>query len=223
MATQQSSSPSIEANTTIDIYNFTTTYDFSSDLEFRKGLGTILGHPAQPASDAEVVSGDDVVLQAKCFYISRFVLSNSINDVLGGWSSANLPSEDDRKRNIIPSIDFKLYRDWLIEHRLNTTTETPAENSNTENSNTAVATSSTQSTSIPPQEEKRESKDAEPTYPSSFAHIVELITNNQPIPGIEEIPDTVLAGHDEPSKAAKRRKPWEKDVEAEAIGSDNQV
>lgn len=69
MATEQSSPPPAEA----DIYNFIHTYDFSSDLEFRKGLGIILGHP-EPASDADVASNNDVVLQAKCFYISRFVL-----------------------------------------------------------------------------------------------------------------------------------------------------
>uniref|UniRef100_A0A093UQK0 Uncharacterized protein n=1 Tax=Talaromyces marneffei PM1 TaxID=1077442 RepID=A0A093UQK0_TALMA len=195
MTTQQSSSQATEA----DIYKFISTYDFSSDLEFRKGLGTILGHPEQPASDAEVAGADDVVFQAKCFYISR-------------------------KQNISPSIDFKNYKNWLREHdELNTTTETAAENSNTEDSNAAVATSSTQPTSAPPQEEKKEGKDVEPAYPPSFAHIVELITNNQPIPGIEEIPDTVLAGHDEPSKVTKRRKPWEKDVEVDVVGNDTQV
>ncbi|GAM40618.1 hypothetical protein TCE0_039f13100 [Talaromyces pinophilus] len=193
MATEQSSSPSTEA----DVYNFVHTYDFSSDPEFRKGLGTILGH-GRPASDAEIASGDDVVLQAKCFYISR-------------------------KRDLSSSLDFRNYKNWLSEHGLNATTNTPAESSKTEDSNTAVATSSTQSTSEAPQEEKKESKNAEPAYPSSFAHIVELITNNQPIPGIEEIPDTVLAGHDEPSKATKRRKPWEKDVGAEVVSSENQV
>ena len=64
------------ATTTGDLYNIVYRYDFSSDPEFRKGLGTILGR-TEPASDAEVASGDDVVLQAKCFYISRFVFSIS--------------------------------------------------------------------------------------------------------------------------------------------------
>lgn len=49
----------------------------------------------------------------------------------------------------------------------------------------------------------------EPAYPSSFAHIVELITTGQPIPGILEIPDTVLTGHDTASSKPRRRKPWE--------------
>jgi hypothetical protein len=78
MTTQQSSSPSTEANPTTDIYNFIHKYDFSSDLEFRKGLGIILSHP-EPASDVEIASDDDVVLQAKCFYISRFVLPNQFH------------------------------------------------------------------------------------------------------------------------------------------------
>lgn len=51
----------------------------------------------------------------------------------------------------------------------------------------------------------------EPAYPSSFAHIVELITTGQPIPGIQDIPDTVLSGHDISSEKPRRRKPWEKD------------
>lgn len=102
-------------------------------------------------------------------------------------------------------------------------TEIPAKSSNSEDANAAITTSSAQPILAPPQEEKKDNKNAEPAYPSSFAHIVELITNNQPIPGIEEIPDTVLAGHDEPSKATKRRKPWEKDVAAEVVGSEDKA
>jgi hypothetical protein len=48
-------------------------------------------------------------------------------------------------------------------------------------------------------------------YPTSFAHIVELITTGQPIPGIKDIPDTVLAGQGTQSEKPRRKKPWEKD------------
>lgn len=62
------------ATTTTKLYEYIASYNFSSDLEFRKGLGTILGHPETPVSDSELLKEDDnVVLQAKCFYISRFV------------------------------------------------------------------------------------------------------------------------------------------------------
>ncbi|KAI9815675.1 MAG: hypothetical protein M1827_002071 [Pycnora praestabilis] len=46
-------------------------------------------------------------------------------------------------------------------------------------------------------------------YPTSFAQIVDLITTGQPIPGIQKIPDTILAGKETPSTTSKRRKPWE--------------
>lgn len=54
-----------------------------------------------------------------------------------------------------------------------------------------------------------------PAYPMSFNRIVELISTGQPIPGIKEIPNTILEGEASHLKAATRRKPWEKPVTAE--------
>lgn len=57
-------------------------------------------------------------------------------------------------------------------------------------------------------------------YPTSFAHIVELITTGQPVPGIKEIPNTILEGQGTQAEKPKRRKPWEKDEPAVAAGGD---
>jgi hypothetical protein len=46
--------------------------------------------------------------------------------------------------------------------------------------------------------------------PASFAEICELIAEGKPIPGIKDIPDTVLEGQSTVSQATKRTKPWEK-------------
>ncbi|OAL44788.1 hypothetical protein IQ07DRAFT_521441 [Pyrenochaeta sp. DS3sAY3a] len=48
-------------------------------------------------------------------------------------------------------------------------------------------------------------------YPTSFAQIVELITSGQPVPGIKDIPTTILTGQGTEAVKAKRKKPWEKD------------
>lgn len=47
-------------------------------------------------------------------------------------------------------------------------------------------------------------------YPSKYAEIVELIMSGKPIPGIIEVPDTVL-GKDAASVSSseRRKKPWE--------------
>ncbi|KAJ5238693.1 hypothetical protein N7468_003312, partial [Penicillium chermesinum] len=92
-----------------------------------------------------------------------------------------------RKESIKPPIDPSAYKKWLVSLA-------------NEPQNPAPTPSPT---------------DAEPAYPSSFAHIVELITTGQPIPGIQEIPDTVLTGHDTSSDKPRRRKPWEKDEKDE--------
>lgn len=46
--------------------------------------------------------------------------------------------------------------------------------------------------------------------PASFAEICELIAEGKPIPGIKDIPDTILEGQASESQATKRTKPWEK-------------
>lgn len=46
--------------------------------------------------------------------------------------------------------------------------------------------------------------------PATFAEICELIAEGKPIPGIKDIPDTILEGQASESQATKRTKPWEK-------------
>ena len=50
----------------------------------------------------------------------------------------------------------------------------------------------------------------DPSYPSSFAAIVDLIARNEKIPGVEHIPDTVLSPSlSKPNTTVLRKKPWE--------------
>lgn len=48
------------------------SYSFTSDPEFANGLSIILGHPDTPATEVEMNRDDDLVLQAKCFFFSRY-------------------------------------------------------------------------------------------------------------------------------------------------------
>lgn len=68
---------------------------------------------------------------------------------------------------------------------------------------------------IPHHEPEVEQKTA--PYPPTFAQIVALITSNSPIPGIKEIPPTVLTDYCSEPVLPKRRKPWEEDVPEEVI------
>jgi hypothetical protein len=44
----------------------------------------------------------------------------------------------------------------------------------------------------------------------SFDEIVRLITSGEPIPGVREIPNVVVAEQDSGSTTTPKRKPWEK-------------
>ena len=50
-----------------------------------------------------------------------------------------------------------------------------------------------------------------PPNPIRFDEIVALITSGKPIPGIKDIPPTVLSDQATKPAASRRRKPWEKD------------
>jgi hypothetical protein len=55
--------------------------------------------------------------------------------------------------------------------------------------------------------------DAEAEPPRlSYQEVVELIQSGKPIPGIKQIPDTVLDGRGTQSTQRRRRKPWEKET-----------
>jgi hypothetical protein len=45
----------------------------------------------------------------------------------------------------------------------------------------------------------------------TYAELVNLIQTGAPIPGIKDVPDTVLTGQASSSAATKRRKPWEQE------------
>lgn len=59
-------------------------------------------------------------------------------------------------------------------------------------------------------------------YPTSFSQIIDLITNGQPIPGLKEVPDTLLTGQGSQPTTVKRKKPWERD-KAGIVGEGNEV
>ncbi|KAK4632137.1 hypothetical protein CLAFUW4_02666 [Fulvia fulva] len=51
---------------------------------------------------------------------------------------------------------------------------------------------------------------ADAPKPASFADICDMIAEGKPIPGIKDIPDTILEGQASESKSDERKKPWEK-------------
>ena len=108
-----------------------------------------------------------------------------------------------RKESLSPPLDFAAYRTWLASNAVAV--------QSSENTSQTQQDSSNQTSEPSPPDPIALSGPQEPTYPSSFAHIVELITTGQPVPGIQQIPDTILTGHDTSSAKPRRLKPWERE------------
>jgi hypothetical protein len=51
----------------------------------------------------------------------------------------------------------------------------------------------------------------------SYQEIVDLIQSGKPVPGIKDIPTTVLEGQGTAATQSRRRKPWEKDTPVETV------
>lgn len=147
--------------------------------------------------------------------VSPIVETPQAKDIIRDRRQGNLMLTDmlllHRKKNLTPPLDFSAYRNWLrspsaLAQSSNGTQEQGSKSQDEFPLKTETVSSSQTGTESKPDG----TTTSEPAYPSSFAHIVELITTGQPVPGIQEIPDTVLTGQEAPSTREKRRKPWEK-------------
>ncbi|EXF86642.1 hypothetical protein CFIO01_05491 [Colletotrichum fioriniae PJ7] len=140
--------------------------------------------------------------------------SSSASSTAPAASSAAEPSTDE-----VPTLTSKL-------DNLNTNEATPANPATTDSSTTPAdeATPSWQAAApkadlyverkAQPQEGTPGQGGDEPAYPMGFAQMLEMIQKGIPIPGIRQIPDTVVrdASVKPFGKRAVPKKPWEKDV-----------
>lgn len=99
-------------------------------------------------------------------------------------------------------VDFNGYKHWVESHRQGGNAVQDTVNGDALNSH------------VDTEEEQSSGGMGEAPKPASFAEICELIAKGKPIPGIKDIPDTILEGQASESQTEKRKKPWEKDSEA---------
>jgi hypothetical protein len=123
----------------------------------------------------------------------------------------------------LPPIDYDAYRAHILLQSTATLSE-PSLAAQVTLSLPVPAPEAKQSASNAQSTEPFNASDTNPPYPVSFAQIVELITSGAPIPGIRDIPPTVLSDQATKPTARKRPKPWEeKIVEGESTFGDHRV
>lgn len=217
-------SSSHPTNDPTTLYKALHAYSFDSDTSFLSGLASIFGHPGTPATKDEIDQKPDIVLRAQCFYYSRkFNITPPIN-VAGykSWLSSETSDGIESTSIALSNVNLdtsSVAADSTIQpqHQSELTALPPPDPSTTPALTTPAQTQPTSNSTSNTQSQAPPQPQPPPPYPTSFAEIVDLITNNKPIPGIEEIPTTVLElGSSKRDTATRRRKPWEKDTETDA-------
>lgn len=248
MTTQPSSTDTstIQPNSE-QLFEYISSYPFFSDQEYQSGLAAILGHPETPASEDEIAQNQDLVLQAQCFYLARRHQLPAIDvDEYKRWlSTRNQHSQDTVETNTQSTTNgtkAAIQAQQPQPGPANNTASSPStlaplsapdpiDRPHAPTPSTAAAASTLDvqpHSQVANTEHPAESANATagqgpaPPYPTSFADIVDLITQNKPVPGIEEVPDTVLElGSSKRDTATRRRKPWETSaVEQETWSTD---
>lgn len=187
-----------------DIYDQILTYPFYSDNDYILGLAAIFGHPDLIPTEAELRDNEDLVLQAQCFYFAR---KHGIAEVIDPaaykeWRALRATLQTEHQDNGVEATSKQEYK---------VVSPVPRPHAPTPSTAAAATTSSVQPNQQMDTASVADSGPA-PPYPTSFADIVDLITQNKPVPGIEDIPDTVLEpGSSKVDNTVRRKKPWEQD------------
>ena len=124
----------------------------------------------------------------------------------------------DRKHDVL--VDFNAYQTWHANNGANIhhlSNASPSIGTSAIGEELRVANQSGSTVTSP-----LNTSDPSAPYSTSFNHIVELISTGQQIPGIKEIPDTVLEGQATQPVKPQRKKPWEKDISGESTAVENE-
>lgn len=167
-------------------YEAIERYAWAQDVEFQTGLASIL-------ATSSGVEAEDLTLRARCFYYSRKT-SVAVNYTsYKKWRTRQLPPTVTASSPTLPPVSTTPSASSPSRSHVATKSASPAEASMDHTKDTSSSETS-----------------ARPDYPTSFDDIVELIKTGKPIPGIKDIPNTILAGQGTQAKQGRRLKPWEK-------------
>ncbi|EAZ63954.1 hypothetical protein PICST_38186 [Scheffersomyces stipitis CBS 6054] len=194
------------ANPQEEVYKEFLNYDWESFSEFQTGLQEILDShlntlKEQDASIKAIPALDRQQLtdQAKSFFFCSHT-GNILNlDDFQQWRFHN-GDKFDKKKKIQEITDTEIEQDE--EQKTGANEEAEQEQELKHNSETIQQTHET------------EHSTEDPPYSSNYQHLVELIVSGKPVPGIKDIPDTVLSEKKSDAIATQRVKPWEKNKTA---------
>ena len=191
-----------------DLFVRLEAYDWNADPSFLSGLSAILG-PNPSNSPPSRLS--DLSLRARCFYFARQFDQPVNYDAYLEWR--NHQSDD-----ALASLDTDLaavrnaHCDMSSPPESGPNTPEIGQTYDNTDSDTRRDRATNGNHLIAPDSHvsgTSHNPGPLPGYPQTFAEVMELIQAGKPIPGIRDIPSTVLQGQASHSRISQRPKPWE--------------
>ncbi|KAG8669099.1 hypothetical protein FPOAC2_08415 [Fusarium poae] len=179
------------------IFTAFDTYPWTKDKSFMSGLCSILGEPGQQNPEASL---SDMAIHARIFYYAQRIGVN---------------------------IDFGSYKSWLTSKTNYQPPDVLPEEYRQHTEANATSASALDWQKAAPKTDlyidrkaaaAQSSSEDQPNYPMGFAEMIKLIQEGKPVPGIRQIPNTIIrnpAVKPVGTRAAPR-KPWEKDISPDA-------
>ncbi|VUC23370.1 unnamed protein product [Clonostachys rosea] len=171
------------------------SYPWAKDKTFMSGLFALLGDPnGQPAQGS---SPRDMATHARIFYYAQ---------------------------RLGVTIDFTAYQNWASQHPEHRVPDILPDSYLTQSQDAATAAAG--GASLPWQQaapkndlfiDKKaaasQSQEDQPSYPMAFAEMLKLLQEGKPVPGIRQIPNTVVRDPSIKPVGSRTvpRKPWERD------------
>ncbi|RMJ07415.1 hypothetical protein BHE90_007260 [Fusarium euwallaceae] len=175
------------------IFTAFDSYPWTKDKMFMSGLYAILGEPGQQNPQASLA---DMAIHARVFYYSQ---------------------------RIGVMIDFTAYKAWLASNPDHTPPDVlPEEYRRRDGTNASPPPALDWQKAAPKADLYIDRKAAaaqtgsedQPNYPMGFAEMIKLLKEGKPVPGIRQIPNTIVRDPSVKPVGARAvpRKPWEKDA-----------
>ncbi|CAG7556704.1 unnamed protein product [Fusarium equiseti] len=175
------------------IFTAFDTYPWKKDNNFMSGLHAILGEPNQQTPQTSL---EDMTTHARIFYYAQRIGVN---------------------------IDFGAYKTWLASKPDHQPPDVLPEEYRQRDETNAASTPALDWQKAAPKTDLYIDKKAaaaqsglqdQPNYPMGFAEMIKLIQEGKPVPGIRQIPNTIIRDPAVKPVGARAvpRKPWEKDI-----------
>ncbi|KAF5006119.1 hypothetical protein FDECE_7491 [Fusarium decemcellulare] len=179
------------------IFTAFDTYPWTKDKMFMSGLYAILGEPGQQNPQASLV---DMAIHARIFYYTQ---------------------------RIGVSIDFAAYKAWLASNPDHQPPDVLPDEYHRRNEANASSSPVLDWQKAAPKADlyvdrkaaaAQSGSEDQPNYPMGFAEMIKLLQEGKPVPGIRQIPNTIVRDPSVKPVGARAvpKKPWERDAAAES-------